>query len=77
MSKGYYKAELGDVFRYKGQLVEVKWINPGKKTIGFTTKETAVCPHCKGLLNESHDLIEESPSFQEAVIPISTLKKYD
>lgn len=67
--------KLGDVFLWKGQLVEAKWMNQGHPAIGFVTMETVRCPHC-GENHEvaaSHEVIISSPLFQQNAEPVQTI----
>jgi hypothetical protein len=66
------KAELGDVFEFEGQIVEVKWINSGQRSIGFMPVNAKPCPCCGE--TKSWDIIEISPLFQDNVKPVSTIK---
>jgi hypothetical protein len=65
-------AELGDIFEYEGMLVEVKWINPGQKSIGFVPVNTKPCPCCGE--TKHWDIIESSPNFQNNAKSIQTIK---
>jgi hypothetical protein len=69
-------AELGDYFLWKGQLVKVGWINRGSKSIGFKFKREIHCPECGHLhlVDDSADVIEDSPLFQENAQPITSIK---
>jgi len=65
-------AQLGDIFEYEGELVEVKWINQGQKSIGFAPINAKPCPCCGA--TKHWDMIESSPNFQNAAKPIETIK---
>lgn len=66
---------VGDVFLWKGVLVQAQWMNTGHKSVGFITNESVKCPHC----NQEHDvamandIIVHSPLFQENAEPVTTL----
>ncbi len=65
-------AQLGDVFEFEGQLVEVKWINPGHKSIGFVPVNAKPCPCCGEI--KSWDVVETSLMFQDGAKPVHTIK---
>jgi hypothetical protein len=65
---------LGDVFKWHGVLTAVQWINEGNRSIGFVTKDTAVCKHCGAPLDETWNVIESSPQWKEAE-PVETIDK--
>lgn len=69
-------AELGDYFLWKGEVVKVHAINPGKKAICFTVKERVHCPSCGDfhLIDRQMSVIEGSPQFQENALPLTTIK---
>lgn len=66
------KAELGDIFEFEGQLVQVRWMNEGSKSIGFVPLNAEPCPCCGE--TKRWDMIESSPNFQNGAKPIKTLK---
>jgi len=66
-------AKLGDIFKFENQLVEVKWINEGHKSIGFVPINAKPC-HCCGKV-KSWEVIESSPNFQNNAEPINTIKQ--
>lgn len=68
-------ANLGDYFKWKGQIVLCQWLGLGQKTIGFIVKRKVTCPHCKGEheIEEGYDVVESSPLFQENAEPIKTI----
>jgi hypothetical protein len=65
-------AQLGDIFEYEGELVQVQWINQGYKSIGFTPVNAQPCPCCG--VTKKWDIIENSPLFQQGANPIKTIK---
>ena len=67
--------QLGNVFKWKGVLTVVEWINEGKRSIGFITKGTGVCPHCGAAVDEDWDIIESSPNWTEGAKPVETIDK--
>ncbi len=66
------RAQLEDVFEFEGQLVQVKWINEGHRSIGFIPINAKPCPCCGE--TKSWDIIEISPLFQDNVKSVSTIK---
>ena len=69
----YKKADLGDIFKFKGEIVEVQWINPGRRAIGMVPVNAVECPCCGEI--KSWEVIEESEVFQEGAEAVQTLKK--
>lgn len=67
--------KLGDYFEWEGQIVECKWITGNARAIGFTVKKP--CPHCGELLEQSMNVIESSPLFQNTANPIQTIQEID
>lgn len=67
------RADLGAIFRYNGELVEVFAINDGRRAVVFKPLNKPPCPTC------GHDhrieLIESSPLFQDNAEPVETLGK--
>lgn len=66
-------ANLQDVFEWEGQLVEVRWINEGQRSIGFVPVNATPCPCCGEV--KHWDIIETSPHFQNCAKPIKTIKE--
>ncbi len=66
-------AKLGDIFKYENQLVEVRWINQGEKSIGFIPVNAKPCSCCGEI--KSWEVIESSPNFQQSAEPINTITK--
>ena len=64
-------AKLGDIFIYENQLVEVRWINQGYKSIGFVPINAKPCSCCGEI--KSYELIENSPAFQENAKEVNTI----
>ena len=64
-------AKLGDIFRYENQLVEVRWINQGYKSIGFVPINAKPCSCCGEI--KRYELIENSPAFQENAKEVNTI----
>ncbi len=65
-------AQLGDIFEFEGELVQVQWINQGYKSIGFTPVNAKPCPCCG--VTKKWDIIENSPLFQQGANPVKTIK---
>ena len=67
--------KLGDYFEWNGQIVKCEWINPGSKSIGFTTIQNHACERCghENKIITGHDHIESSPNFQEGAKSIQTI----
>ena len=66
------QAELQDIFEFQGELVQVRWINRGQKSIGFVPLNAKPCPCCG--VTKHWDVIESSPDFQNGAKPIKTIK---
>ena len=70
-------AELNDYLEWNGRLYQVKWINPGSKSIGMVSLDKNKCPHCEHEIDyDSMDMIESSQLFQENATPIKTIKSH-
>ena len=68
------KAKIGQYLKFKGKLVKVIAINPGKRSIVMESIKDHKCPHCdKSLGKEKIDIIEESLLFQINAEPINTI----
>jgi len=65
-------AQLGDIFEFEGELVQVQWINQGYKAIGFVPVNAKPCPCCGA--TKKWEVIESSPLFQQGANPIKTIK---
>ena len=65
--------QLDDVFQFEGQLVQVKWINEGHRSIGFVPINAKPCECCGEV--KKWDVIESSPLFQTIAKPVSTIKE--
>lgn len=71
------KAELNDYLEWEGRIYQVKWINPGSRSIGAESIDQSKCPHCGGDIGkDTFDMIESSPLFQENAKPIQTIKSW-
>jgi len=69
-------AKLGDILKWKGKLVEVRWINEGHKSIGMVSFEDKLCPHChKPIGKYEVEHIESSALFQESAEPVKTIEE--
>jgi hypothetical protein len=66
-------AKLGDIFTYEGEVVQVRWINEGHRSIGFVPINAKPCECCGE--TKRWDIIESSPSFQNNAALIQTLKE--
>lgn len=66
-------ANLRDIFEWEGELVEVRWINEGQRSIGFVPVNAEPCPCCGA--TKHWDIIESSPNFQNGAKPIKTIKE--
>ena len=64
-------AQLQDIFEYEGELVQVRWINQGQRSIGFVPVNAKPCPCCGE--TKRWDMIESSPNFQNGAKAIKTI----
>jgi hypothetical protein len=64
-------AQLQDIFEFEGELVQVRWINEGHRSIGFVPINAEPCSCCGE--TKHWDMIEESPNFQNGAKAIKSI----
>lgn len=67
-------ADIGQVLKWKGKLVQVKFLNEGHRAIGMEFLEDEHCPNCgHNLGKKQFEIIESSLLFQENAEPVETI----
>lgn len=66
-------AEVGDIFYYNCELVEVVSVVQGQKVVFFKPVNATTCKCCGQVIGWG-TAVESSPNFQEGAKPVPTIK---